>query len=64
MRAATFPLPPFKVAVAGGGASLSGLQDIGVHSEAHAAARLTPLEPGLLENLIQSLCLRLLFDQP
>ena len=31
-------LAAFKVAVAGGGAAFAGLQDVGVHAQAHGAA--------------------------
>jgi hypothetical protein len=48
-------LAAFEVAVAGGGAALARLQPVGVHRQAHAAARLAPLEAGGLEDLVQAL---------
>src|SRR5690242_17205896 len=52
--AATAALTAFEVAVRGGGAALTGLQDVGVHAEAHGAAGLAPLEAGRLEYLVQA----------
>src|SRR5256712_10184755 len=56
------PLPPLEVPVGGRGAALAGLQNVGVHAEAHRAPRVTPLEARLSENPVQSLALRLDLD--
>src|SRR5690242_2847853 len=58
VRAASTTLPAFEVAVAGGGAPLAGLQDIGIHSQAHRAARFAPLESCGAKNFVQSFPLR------
>src|SRR6185369_12157521 len=60
MRAAASALTAFEVAVAGGRAALAGLQPIGVHRQAHRAARLAPLEAGRLEDHVQPFPLGLL----
>ena len=44
--AAAGALAAFEVAVAGAGAAFAGLQLVGVHRQAHAAAGFTPLEAG------------------
>ena len=54
-------LAAFEVAVRGRGAALARLQLVGVHRQAHAAARLAPLEAGGFEDLVQPLGLGLLF---
>ena len=48
------PWRPSKLRLRGGGAALAGLQDVGVHAEAHGAAGLAPLEAGGLEDLVQA----------
>ena len=45
-------------------AALARLQLVGIHGQAHAAARLAPLEPGLLEYPVQPLGLGLTLDRP
>ena len=57
------PWRPFEVAVAGGGATLAGLEAVGVHRQAHRAARLAPLEAGRLEDLVQAFLLGLRLHQ-
>ena len=52
-------LAALEVAVRGRGAALARLQDVGVHSQAHRAAGLAPLEPGLPEDLVEALLLGL-----
>src|SRR3954470_7479048 len=59
VRAPPAPLPALEVAVRGGGAALARRQDVGVHPEAHRAARAAPLEARRLEDLAQALLLRL-----
>src|SRR5215467_10735839 len=42
VRTAAATLASLEVAVGGGGATLAGLQLVGIHGEAHGAARLAP----------------------
>src|SRR5215475_8949602 len=42
MRASSAALASFKVAIAGRSAALARSQDVGIHSQAHRAARLAP----------------------
>src|ERR1017187_9673998 len=58
MRPPPTPLPPFKIAVAGRGATLSRLLDVRIHSQTHGASRLAPLKPGILKNPVQAFLLR------
>src|SRR5262245_8283764 len=51
----TLALATLEVAVRGRGAALPFHQDVGVHAEAHRAARLAPLEPGRAEDLVEAL---------
>src|SRR4051812_2153001 len=62
MRPSTLALPPLEVAVRGRGATLAGLQNIGVHAEAHRAACVSPLEASFRKDLIELLLLGLLLD--
>src|SRR5690606_36221696 len=59
--AAAPSLASLEVAVGGGGAALTGHEDVGVHAEAHAATRFPPLETRLQENIREAflLCLPL-----
>src|SRR4051812_43274777 len=52
VRAATRALPAFEVAIAGRRATLPRLQPVGVHRQAHRAARLAPFETRGLEDLV------------
>lgn len=61
--AALGTLATFEVAVAGGGATLLGGEDVGVHAEAHGATSLAPLKTGLLEDLVKALSLSLVLDE-
>ena len=61
--AALGTLTTLEVAVAGGGATLLGGEDVGVHAEAHGATSLAPLETGLLEDLVETLGLGLVLDE-
>src|SRR3990172_1553840 len=56
--APALPLPPLEVAVGAGGAALARLQDVRVHPQAHRAAGLPPLEPGVDEDSVQPFLLR------
>src|SRR3954454_25078323 len=52
-------LASLEVAVGGRGAALAGLQDVGVHPQAHRAAGPAPVEAGGLEDLVEALPLGL-----
>src|SRR5581483_8619402 len=58
VRASSAPLPPFKVAVAGGGATLARLQDVRIHAQAHRAPRFPPLKARLEKDLVEPFLLR------
>src|SRR6266571_4092730 len=45
VRAPAFALPAFEVAVRSRGAALAAAEAVGVHAEAHRAARLAPSKP-------------------
>src|SRR6266403_5891408 len=63
MRAAFITLAALEIAVRGRGATLAGLESVGVHGEAHRAAVLAPVEASLDEYLVQALCLGLRLHQ-
>src|SRR5690606_17213842 len=63
VRAAARALPSLEVPVRGRGAALARLEPVGVHGEAHRAARLAPFEAGCEEDLVQPLGLRLRLHQ-
>ena len=63
MAAPAGTLTPFKIAVAGGSATLTGGQAVFIHTQAHRAAGFTPLKPRLFEHPIQAFGLGLSFDQ-
>ena len=48
-------LASLEVAVRGGGAALAGGELVGVHGQAHGAARLAPVEPCGAEHLVEAL---------
>jgi hypothetical protein len=54
MGASTGTLAAFKVAVAGGGTAFAGFQTVGVHGQAHGAARFAPLKARGGENVVQT----------
>ena len=56
-------LTSFEVAVAGAGATLTRLELVGIHGEAHRAPRLPPVKAGFAEDLRQALGFGLLLDQ-
>src|SRR5215469_17705520 len=62
MRPAVAALSAFKIAVRSTRATFMRRQHIGVHSNAHAAARVAPLEPCIGENLVESFLFRLHLD--
>ncbi len=61
MRAAPLALPAFEIAVAGRGTALAGRKLVGIHGQAHAAARLAPFEAGFAEDAVEPFGLGLLF---
>ena len=63
MGTATSTLTAFKVTVGGTGTSLLGREDIGVHTQAHGASRLSPIETGIGEDLVKALSFGLLLNQ-
>src|SRR5258708_7589106 len=56
-------LAAFEVAIAGGGAPLARLQDVGVHAQTHGAARLTPFESGATEDAVEPFAFRIALDR-
>src|SRR5216684_1530408 len=62
VRAAVFALAALEIAITGAGAALVGRQDVGVHADAHAAARVAPLETGRGENFIEAFFFGLRLD--
>ena len=52
--AAVFSLAAFEIAVTGAGGALVGREDVGVHADAHAAARIAPFETGVGENFVET----------
>src|ERR1035438_664867 len=64
MGASAGTLAALEVAVGGGGAALAGDEAVGVHGEAHGAARFPPLEAGGEEYLVQPLGFGLALDRP
>ena len=63
MGAAALALAALEVAVGGRGAALARLEPVGVHGQAHGAARLAPLETGRDEYPVEPFGLGLLLDQ-
>src|SRR5689334_15765726 len=59
MRAPACTLTALEVAVRRRRAALARLQTIGVHREAHRAARLAPFETGVGEHLVEAFAFRL-----
>src|SRR6267378_8621682 len=62
VRAAVFALAALEIAIAGAGAALVRRQDVGVHTDAHAATRVAPLKTGVAENFIESFFFGLRFN--
>ena len=63
VRAPAVALPAFEVAVGSGGAALARSEAVGVHGEAHRAARFAPFETGVDEDFVQAFLFRLSFNQ-
>src|SRR3954447_13138862 len=59
VRAPAPALPALEVAVRGRGAALARGEDVGVHAQAHGAARAAPVEAGRAEALVEALRLGL-----
>src|SRR6267143_1810032 len=59
VRATVLTLAALEVAIRSTGAALVRRQDVRVHADAHAAARVAPLEPGGGENLVKAFFFRL-----
>ena len=57
-------LPTFKVAIGCRGAALAGLQNVGVHAQAHGAPRLPPVETRVLEYPVEPFLLGLTLYRP
>src|SRR5512134_752402 len=57
-------LASLEVAVGGRGAALARREFVVVHAEAHRAAGLAPLEPGVPEDAVEALALGLLLHPP
>src|SRR5262249_18043666 len=55
MGSAPIALAAFEIAVGRRGAALPWLELVGIHAEAHRAARLAPFEPRRLENFVEAL---------
>src|SRR4051794_20578344 len=62
VRATAATLAALEVAVGGGGAALALGEDVGVHPQAHRAARAAPVEAGGAEDLVEAFALGLLGD--
>src|SRR2546427_1686095 len=62
VRAAVFALAAFEVAITGAGAAFVRRQDVSVHADAHAAARVAPLEAGGGENFVEAFFFGLRLD--
>src|SRR5579859_116102 len=62
VRAAVAALAAFKIAIRRAGAALVRRQYVGVHADAHAAARIAPLETGVGENFVEAFFFRGGFD--
>ena len=62
MRAGAAALTSLEVAIGGGGDTLAGRGDVGVHAQAHRAAGTAPVESGAPEHLIEAFALGLGLD--
>src|SRR5580692_9279587 len=54
MSSAAATLPTLEVAIRCAGATFARRQDIGVHTEAHTTAGLSPFEAGRFENTVET----------
>src|ERR1017187_2610915 len=62
MRPSPAALPAFEISIAGRSAALARLKDVGIHAEAHRAARFKPLKTGIDENAVQPFLLSGVLD--
>src|SRR3569832_1908151 len=53
MRAPTTPLSSFEITIASRRATFAFIQNVGIHSQAHRASRLSPLRSSPQEALVQ-----------
>ena len=53
VRTAIAALAAFKITIGSAGAALVRRKNVGVHADAHAAARVAPLESGISENFVE-----------
>src|SRR5690348_8440768 len=63
MRAPAITLPAFEVAIGRRGTTLARRELVGIHRQAHGAARLAPFEASRREDLVQALGLGLLLHE-
>src|ERR1700687_6038763 len=63
MGAALEALTAFEITVRGRGAALFGVELVGIHRQTHRAARLTPVESGLDEDLVEAFGFRLFLHE-
>jgi len=63
MSTSTGTLATFEVAVRRAGTALTRRKNVGVHAQAHGTASLSPLETGILEDLVKTLLFSLLLHQ-
>src|SRR4051794_37513289 len=63
MGPAAASLAAFEVAVRGRGATLAGLELVGIHGEAHGASGLAPVEAGFPEDDVEPFLFRLFLDE-
>src|SRR3546814_14046428 len=63
MRPRPLPLPSYEIAVGGSGAALLRRHLVGVHREAHRAARLAPFKARFNEDTVQPFLFRLALAQ-
>src|SRR5690606_28194104 len=64
VRASAGALPALEVAVRGRRTALARLEPVGIHCQAHRAARFAPFEAGVAEDPVEPLGLGLLLHQP
>src|SRR5579872_1940305 len=62
VRPAVLALAALEIAVGRAGAALVRREDVGIHTDAHAAARVAPLEAGIEEDFVETFLFGLRFD--
>src|SRR5205085_6913122 len=58
MRASATTLPPFEVSITRRRATLTRLQDVGVHPQTHRTSRFAPFKSRLVKDAVESFTLR------